>query len=295
MILYIIIVVIFIIALKIYLNGGVNRATKNLEHHTILITGCNTGIGLETAKVLSKLGAHIILACRNIKSAQEAKEKVLEYSKNDQLTVVQLDLSSLKSIKECVQQLKELNVVIDVLINNAGVMMCPYMETEDGFENQLGTNHIGHFYFTILILDSELMNMKEGRIINVSSHGHVYGQDLDPENLFFSKENYSKVKAYAHSKLANVLFSIELQRRFDERKINILSCSLHPGGVRTELLRHITSNPILHTLESLLYPLMAFFMKTPMQGAQTTLYCTMGPIEKGAYYQDCKLKKGLVA
>jgi len=280
-----------LIALKIYLNGGTNKFNNNLENKTVLVTGCNTGIGLETAKVLSKLGAHVILACRNIKSANEAKDTVYNYSKNDKLTVVELDLSSLKSIAACVQKLKELNSVIDLLINNAGVMMCPYMKTVDGFENQMGTNHIGHFYFTILLLDANMINTKDGRIINVSSSAHRRAKEFDPNNLFLSEEKYTKMGAYAHSKLSNILFSIELQRRFDERNIKIVACSLHPGVVRTELARHIVSNPFFRTLQNLLFPVLAFFMKSPIQGAQTTLFCAMGPIEKGAFYSDCKVKQ----
>jgi len=290
MIQYIIILVV-LIALKIYLNGGTNNATKNLENKTILVTGCNTGIGLETAKVLSKLGAHIILACRNLKSANDAKETVHQHSKNDKLTVVELDLSSLKSIAACVQKLKELNVVIDILINNAGVMMCPYMKTVDGFENQMGTNHIGHFYFTLLLLDANMINKEDGRIINVSSRAHIRAKGYDPNNLFMTEDKYSMTNAYSHSKLSNILFSIELQRRFDERKINIVTCSLHPGVVNTELARHIVSNAFLRTLQKLLFPIIAYFMKSPLQGAQTTLYCAMGPLEKGAYYSDCKVKE----
>jgi len=278
--------------LKKYLNGGTNQHSQDLRGKTILITGANTGIGLETAKVLSKMGAHILLACRNVKAALEAKEKIKHYSQNDLITIVELDLSSKKSIEECVKKVKELSVAVDILINNAGVMMCPYMTTKEGFELQVGTNHIGHFYLTTMLLDEKILNDKEGRIINVSSKAHEGGLDFDPENMFMNEGNYSKVKAYAHSKIANVLFTIELQRRLDEKKSGIMTCSLHPGAVATELLRHVYgSHVILKTLETLLYPLVLFLFKSPLQGAQTTLHCALGPIEKGAYYADCQVLK----
>jgi len=265
-----------------------NKVTKDLHGKVVLITGANTGIGFETAKELAKMGGHIVIACRDINKGNIAKKVVQEYSKNEFITVVELDLSSFESIVQFVKKLHDMNLKIDILINNAGVMMCPFSKTKDGLEMQVGTNHIGHFYLTLLMIDQDLINEKEGRILNVSSNAHqLLGQDLDPEKLFFDEKNYNKYKAYGHSKLANVLFTIELQRRLVNNNIKIITVSLHPGGVSTEITRHTISDKF-QWFSSL-------FFKTPLQGAQTSLYCSLSDdVTPGAYYEDCKLKKATI-
>jgi len=213
------------------------------------------------------------------------KKVVQEYSKNEFITLMELDLSSFESIVKFVKDLHEKNLKIDILINNAGVMMCPFAKTKDGLELQVGTNHIGHFYLTLLMIDQDLINDKEGRIVNVSSNGHqLFGQELDPENLFFDEKSYNKYKAYGQSKLANVLFTKELQRRLVDNNINIITVSLHPGGVNTDLIRHM---PLIN-----FGWLVKYIFKTPLEGAQTSLYCSLSDeVTPGAYYEDCKLKK----
>jgi len=283
--------VILVVITKIYFKGGANPHRKNLKDHTVLITGGNAGIGQETAKVLSEMGAHVILACRNMKSANEAKKTVIAYSKNENVSTVELDLCSFESIVNCVKELKERKTKIDILINNAGVMASPYMKTKDGLELQVGTNYIGPFYFTNLLLDNDLMNTEEGRIVNLSSNAHNMGVDIDVDNLFLKEENYGRMKAYGHSKMATILFTFEMQKKFDEHHINMITTCVHPGAVKTDLGRF---TPISF-LQKVLYPVFWLFFKTPMQGAQTSLYCALAPgIKGGVYYADCKEKKSVL-
>jgi len=257
-----------------------------------LITGSNTGIGLETAKVLSQMGANIYLACRDRNRVDAAKDIVKGVANEGHVNTVLLDLGSFESIQETVKFLKKEKVVIDILINNAGVMAPPYMETRDGFESQIGVNHLGHFYLTLLMFDEGLIH-HDGRIINLSSIAHRRGQDIDVENLLTSRDDYKATVVYGESKLSNVLFSLELAKRLSRNGYNAITCSLHPGGVRTELGRFfLADSKLLSFLQYPLYPLLWLFMKSPLEGAQTSLHCSLSDdIVPGAYYSDCKLKQ----
>jgi len=275
-------------ALRKYFAGGKNKTIKDLTGQTVLITGANTGIGIETAKELARMNADVIIACRSKVNSDAAFKTIQEYAPDANISAYILDLSDLNCIREVVDSIERDNRKIDYLVNNAGVMMCPYMDTKDGFEMQMGTNHIGHFLFTILLFDKGLINTKNGRVVNVSSMAHKKGTKLDVEKVFTPRGSYNKQVVYGESKLANVLFTIELQRRTDEHGLGVTSYSLHPGVVNTELARHVISNPIVKLLFFILKPILLIFFKSPLEGAQTTLHCVLSDdLKPGRYYRDC--------
>uniref|UniRef100_A0A0N8BA79 Putative Retinol dehydrogenase n=1 Tax=Daphnia magna TaxID=35525 RepID=A0A0N8BA79_9CRUS len=180
-----------------------------LDGQVAVITGANTGIGKETARELSRRGAQVVIACRDIEKAEDAAREISSETKNA-VTTVKLDLASLNSIRMAAQSLKIQQPKIHLLINNAGIMVCPQWKTEDDFEMQLGVNHLGHFLWTLMLLD----NVKEAapsRIINVSSIAHTRGR-MDFDDIMMEK-NYEPTRAYCRSKLANILFTKELADR----------------------------------------------------------------------------------
>ncbi|XP_024874377.1 retinol dehydrogenase 12-like [Temnothorax curvispinosus] len=274
------------------------NSTARLVGKTVIITGANTGIGKETARDLYRRGARVILACRDMQRANDAIEDIRRNppSKADreqfqgnpgELAVYRLDLCSLKSVRECAEMLLKNESAIHLLINNAGVMMCPQEKTEDGFDLQLQTNHLGHFLLTLLLLPKMQSSGYGCKILNVSSCMHMFGAVHEDLNL---EKTYTPFRAYAQSKLANVLFTKELARRLKEAHIyGINVYSLHPGVITTELGRHFSKTvfPGASTgFRSLLRPI----LKNPEQGAQTTIYCSVAEQaanETGLYYREC--------
>ncbi|XP_032906380.1 retinol dehydrogenase 12-like isoform X1 [Amblyraja radiata] len=258
--------------------------TQMLDGKTVLITGANTGIGKETARDLAKRGAHIIIACRDIEKGDAAMKEIIKQSGNSNIMVKKLDLADTKSIREFAEQINKEQQQINILINNAGVMMCPYLKTEDGFELQFGVNHLGHFLLTYLLIDL-IKQSGPARIINVSSAAHKMGKiQFDDLN---SEKSYNSVKAYGQSKLANILFTRELARKLQGTNVSVFA--LHPGVVRTELARHL--NAVTRFGLSLLRP----FTKSPENGAETSIYCAVAPgLEKetGEYFSDCDRTTG---
>ncbi|XP_046670235.1 retinol dehydrogenase 13-like [Homalodisca vitripennis] len=277
------------------LSSGKCVATTRLDNKTVIITGCNTGIGKVTVRELYKLGARVVMACRDVKKAEEAAEDIKstvatqETKDLGEVVVQKLDLSSLTSVRECAKKLLETESHIDILINNAGVMMCPYTPTEDGFEMQFGTNHLGHFLFTCLLLP-RIISSAPSRIITLSSVAHARGK-IDFDDLNWQKRPYSPMAAYGQSKLANVLFSKELARRLGDKRVT--TYAVHPGVIRTELGRHMDS-VYFKGSRQLAATLGYFFYKTLDQGAQTTLHCALDPdvgSQTGLYYSDCATKE----
>ena len=269
-----------------YFKGGVCSSQARMEGKTVLITGCNTGIGKETVMDLSQRGARVIMACRNLELANEAAAEVKKKTKGD-IVVYKLDLANLSSVRECAKEINVKEEKIDVLINNAGVMMCPYSKTEDGFEMQIGTNHLGHFLFTNLLLD-KLMDSAPSRVVTVSSRAHERGK-MDLEDLHAENKKYNRMEAYEQSKLANIHFTRELSKRL--KGTGVTTYALHPGVVRTELGRHIEQ--IIGPLKYLFIPLLFPFTKSPKEGAQTSIYCAVEESiasESGNYYSDCAIK-----
>ena len=224
-----------------YFAGGVCHSRAKLDGKTVIITGANTGIGKETAIDLARRGARVIIACRSAEKGEEAVVEVRAKSDNDKVVFRRLDLASLESVRRFASKVLEEEPTIDILINNAGVMACPYSKTEDGFEMQFGVNHLGHFLLTNLLLD-RLKESPAARIVNVSSMGHKLAKRINFDDLN-SEKSYSSFVAYSQSKLANILFTRSLAKRLVGTSV-IANC-LHPGGVRTELVRHVTSGILM--------------------------------------------------
>ncbi|XP_076463726.1 retinol dehydrogenase 13-like [Babylonia areolata] len=275
------------VLLKKYMEGGQYHGKERIPGKTVIITGANTGIGKATAKELACRGARVILACRDQQKAQRARDEIVRDSDNQNVSVRHLDLASMESIRTFAAQMNDEEDRIDILINNAGIMFCPKMLTEDGFEMQLGVNHLGHFLLTMLLLD-KVKASAPSRIINLSSKAHEMGR-IDFEDLN-SEKSYSAYRAYSQAKLANVLFTRALAERLRDTGVTVNA--VHPGAVDTELPRHLALGR--STLaRTLLRPFTWVLLKTPVQGAQTSLHCALSAQLEGVtgkYFSDCREK-----
>jgi NAD(P)-dependent dehydrogenase (short-subunit alcohol dehydrogenase family) len=202
-----------------------------------VVTGSNTGLGFETAAALADKGAHVVLAVRNLDKGKDAELLIRKRSPNADLALQELDLSSLESTRAAAEQLRADHERIDLLINNAGVMYTPKQTTKDGLEMQFGTNHVGHFAFTGLLLD-RLLPVAGSRVVTVSSVGHRILADIHFDDLQFER-GYNRVRAYGQAKLSNLLFTYELQRRLAAHGAPTIATAAHPGFSDTELMRHL--------------------------------------------------------
>ena len=203
---------------------------------TAVITGANTGLGYETAAALAAKGAHVVLAVRNLEKGRAAAERISAATPGASVAVQELDLSSLESVRAAAEELKARHDAIDLLINNAGVMFTPRSTTKDGFELQFGTNHLGHFAFTGLLLD-RVLAATGSRVVTVSSVGHRFARrGIRFDDLQWER-SYSRVGAYGQAKLANLMFTYELQRRLAAHGTTV-AVAAHPGISNTELVRN---------------------------------------------------------
>uniref|UniRef100_T1J5Y8 Dehydrogenase n=1 Tax=Strigamia maritima TaxID=126957 RepID=T1J5Y8_STRMM len=265
-------------------RGASSKAKTPLTGKTIIVTGSNTGIGKETARDFVSKGARVILACRNLEKANEAAEDIKTAGAGE-VVARRLDLSSFKSIHQFAKEILESEERIDILVNNAGVMSSKG-RTEDDFDLVFGTNHLGPFLLTHLLLD-KIKESAPARIVNVASELHRRASiDWDDINLD-QPGKYGTLKAYSQSKLCNILFSNELARRLQGSGVNVYS--LHPGVINSELHRNFSG--IVGVLGGIVFPL---FTKTVKQGAQTTIYCALSERvqnQSGLYYSDCAEKR----
>lgn len=217
----------------------------DLSGQTVLITGANSGLGLQAAKVLSGHGAHVVMACRNEEKGRDAMDLIrAEYPKAD-LALMQVDLADLASVRCFADAFRERYDQLDVLFNNAGLMAPPLQRTRDGFEIQFGTNHLAHFLLTGLLLD-RLEAAGAPRIVVLSSFAHRMG-DIYFDNLHAQK-GYSRWKFYGQSKLANLVFALELDRRLRERDSKIKVVPVHPGYSATGLQRTVVGGGLFNAL-----------------------------------------------
>jgi NAD(P)-dependent dehydrogenase (short-subunit alcohol dehydrogenase family) len=228
---------------------------------TFLVTGANTGIGYETARVLAANGARVLLGCRSEQKANEALSKIRRIQPSAEVQWLPLDLASLESVRRAAQIVNE-QQQLDVLINNAGVMMPPRSLTEDGFELQFGVNHLGHFALTGLLMQN-LLRADAGRVVNVSSIAHRNGQ-VDFDDLH-AERAYKASARYGMSKLANMLFTLSLDKRLKALDKPCIAVACHPGIAKTELSRHMPG--LLVGIAAVLGPL----FNTPAEGALPTL------------------------
>eukprot|EP00112_Aurelia_sp_Birch-Aquarium-sp1_P003376 Seg1376.11 transcript_id=Seg1376.11/GoldUCD/mRNA.D3Y31 product="Retinol dehydrogenase 11" protein_id=Seg1376.11/GoldUCD/D3Y31 len=269
---------------RYYLNGAVCHSTARLDGKTVVITGGNTGIGKETAVGLAERGARVIIACRSKERGEKAVKEIKTESGSEAISLKILDLASFASIRAFAADFIKTEPRLDVLINNAAVLMCPFSKTEDGHETQFGVNQLGHFLLTNLLIDL-LKKSAPSRIIHVASFVHQFASSIDFDTLN-NEESYSRMYPYSVSKVANVLFAREQHKRLTGTNVSVFS--LNPGAVNTELTRHVFSD----YGEFFVSPF-RFFFKSAKQGAQTSICCAVEEgLEKhsGEYFSDCAVK-----
>jgi retinol dehydrogenase-12 len=255
---------------------------KDLENKTFVITGANTGIGKITAKELARRGAHVILACRSADKTQPVVDEIQRETGNKHVEFIQLDLGDLASVRRCAEELLARKTPIHGLINNAG-LAGQRGTTKDGFEIQFGTNHLGHYLFTRLLLD-RIKESGHARIVNVASDSHYSAKGIDWEAVRKRTRTTTALHEYGVSKLSNVLFTKELARRLEGT--GVTTYAVHPGVVATDVWRKVPG-PVRWVMKK--------FMWTPEQGAQSTIRAATAPeleTETGRYYnKDGREKK----
>jgi NAD(P)-dependent dehydrogenase (short-subunit alcohol dehydrogenase family) len=244
-----------------------------------IVTGANTGLGYHAAAALAQTGAHVVLAVRNLEKGNLALARIVAAHPHASVTLQELDLSSLASVRAAAAALRKSYPRIDLLINNAGVMWTPKQVTDDGFELQFGTNHLGHFALTGLLLDN-LLPVRGSRVVTVSSMGHRLRAAIHFDDLQW-EHSYDRLAAYGQSKLANLLFTYELQRRLAARdQPTTMALAAHPGGSNTELGRNLPG--IFKPAVAVLGPLL--FQGAAMGSLPTLRAATDPGVEGGQYY-----------
>ncbi|MEP3050628.1 MAG: SDR family NAD(P)-dependent oxidoreductase [Erythrobacter sp.] len=259
---------------------------KDLSGKTIVITGGNSGLGMESGRALASAGAHVVLLGRDQAKLDTAKQAIESETGSDLIETINCDLGSLDSIRSCGLEANDRFDKIDILINNAAVMACPKLKTSNGFELQFGTNHLGHF-----LLTKQLMPLiaagADKRIVNLSSRGHhISPVNLDDPN--FENRDYDQWVSYGQSKSANSLFSVGLQQRFGDQGID--AYAVHPGGINTNLGRHLSEADSQALIERILASDPDFAFKSIPQGAATQCWAATAPEldgKGGVYCEDC--------
>jgi NAD(P)-dependent dehydrogenase (short-subunit alcohol dehydrogenase family) len=264
----------------------------NLSGKRALVTGVSAGLGVETARALAAHGAHVVGAARNLAKAENATAKVrVDAANGGALDLVELDLASLTSVRACAEALLAKGEAFDLVIANAGVMAAPFGHTEDGFETQFGTNHLGHF----VLVNRVASLMRSGaRLVNLSSAGHRFS-DVDLEDPNFERTPYDPLVAYGRSKTANALFAVEFDRRHKDQGIR--ATAVHPGGIATELGRYAYAEP--GALQKRVAEINAkraaageplYSLKSIPQGAATSVWAGVvapADVVGGRYCEDC--------
>jgi NAD(P)-dependent dehydrogenase (short-subunit alcohol dehydrogenase family) len=255
------------------------KEIPDLSGKVIIITGGNSGLGFWSVKAFAEKGAEVILASRSKENGEKAKAEVLKEVSEGKIEVAELDLADLGSVRMFAKNFQEKHTRLDVLLNNAGIMTTPYFKTKDGFEGQVGTNHLGHFALTGLLLPV-LEKTPKSRVVNVSSMAHKQGK-MDFSNLLFENgKGYSPMKAYGRSKLANLLFTYELQRFFEANDIDSISVAAHPGVSQTNLARHLEDKLFF----KIFFPVFKFMTQSAEKGALPQIRASVAPHVMGAEY-----------
>lgn len=258
----------------------------NLTGKLALVTGGSSGLGTETARALASKGARVVLTTRNLKKGEAVAQNIRESTGNDTIKVMELELGSFAGIRAFTEKFLAKYDALDLLINNAGVMASPFEKTEDGFEMQFGTNHLGHFLLAGLLAPA-LVKAAPSRIVNLSSSGHRMSPVIF-EDINFEQRAYNKWASYGQSKTANILHAVELDRRLGERGVH--AYAVHPGAIQTELSRHMDETDwemMRSRAES-----GAFKIKTIPAGAATSVYAATAPELEGRgglYLEDCHI------
>ncbi len=256
----------------------------DLSGRRALVTGASGGLGEETARALAACGAHVVMTARDVTKGERAAEGIRASTGNPSVEVDELELDSLASVRSFVKRFLSKYDALHLLINNAGVMMCPFSRTRDGFEMQFGTNHLGHFLLTCLLAPA-LVRGAPARVVNVSSGGHRRAP-LNFDDPNFETTVYDKMVAYGQSKTANVLFSVGLDRRLRDRGVRAFA--IHPGAIMTELGRHLVPEDIERMRAR--FPGGKMVFKEVPQGAATQCYAATSPDldgHGGLYLEDC--------
>jgi NAD(P)-dependent dehydrogenase (short-subunit alcohol dehydrogenase family) len=265
----------------------------NLKGKRFFVTGVSAGLGVETARSLAAHGAHVVGAARDLAKAETATSQVFKDAAagGGSFELVKLDLTNLKSVRACADALVAKGQPFDVVISNAGVMATPFGHTSDGFETQFGTNHLGHF-----VLVNRIAPLIRGRLVNLASSGHRFS-NVDLADPNFERTPYEPFVAYGRSKTANILFAVAFDQR--HRKRGVRATALHPGGIDTDLTRHMGSANMQAFIDQMNIQLAAegqppFQFKTVPQGAATSVWCAVvaSPDEIGARYcENCHVSK----
>lgn len=258
----------------------------DLSGRTVFITGANSGLGQETARAMAARGAHVIMAGRDQDKLDQSLAAIITQHPEAQIDTITVDLTSLENIRAATSRARQRFSTIDILINNAGVMATPFLHTADGFEMQIGTNHLGHFALT-----GELFPLIERghlkRIVNLSSRGHHFAP-VNFDDPHFERRAYDPWESYGHSKTANVLFSVGLEARF--AVLGIHAYAVHPGGIQTNLGRHMTPEMVEALMARVISKDTGFAWKTIPQGAATSCWAATAPElegKGGVYCEDC--------
>lgn len=264
---------------------------QDLTGKRVVITGCSGGIGLETAKTLAQIGANIVMANRDSEKSDKAFEELSKEFPDADISHLSIDLSSLESVREFADKYMEKYDDLHLLINNAGIMACPQSQTQDGFETQFGVNHLGHFVLTSRLMPV-ILKSAPARVVNLSSGAHRTAS-VDIADPNFENRTYEKWVSYGQSKTANILFSLELNRRLEDT--GVMSFSVHPGMILTDLSRHMTEEDMLDfakRIDPANNDGQALTRKSIPAGAATTVWAaTAAELEShgGVYLEDCNV------
>lgn len=254
------------------------RDVPDQSGRVAIVTGSNTGLGYDNARALAARGAKVVMAVRDTAKGETAAARIRQLHPGSEVTVQKLDLGSLASVREAAAEIAAAHPRIDLLINNAGVMYPPKSNTSDGFELQFGTNHLGHFALTGLLLKN-LLPVANSRVVVVASIAHNIKAKIDFDDLQWDKRSYDKVASYGQSKLANLMFAYDLQRRLAAANAKTIAVAAHPGVAATELSRHIPG----YQLPGVAW-LFGKLLNTSEMGALATLRAATDPSVKGGQY-----------